>query len=152
MTLIHSCFLADILTWEMPDGSSGKEYSKIQDVRDMMLNDPVLTKNPVELATEFAKIVTVASENSSDFVARNGSQSIFSVLESTLPQVTSIESIHRWNTYIYLILLVAFSPATWVHGTCQSAGRSGALSSTRLCSQGTASSAHDREKRPLPGS
>ena len=78
----------------MEDGRASKKFSDSKPKRAYPF------ENPVELATAFAKIVTVASENSSDFVARNGSQSIFAVLESILPQVTSIESIHHCITYI----------------------------------------------------
>ncbi len=47
----------------------------------------VLLENPVELAIAFAKVVTQESDNTEDWVARNGDRSIFSALRLVLPEV-----------------------------------------------------------------
>ncbi len=49
---------------------------------------PILLEVPAEFAIAFANIATQASENSEDWVARNGKMSIFSALESVFPEVS----------------------------------------------------------------
>ncbi len=53
---------------------------------------PVLLEDPTEFAIAFANIATRASENSGyrDWVARNGTMSIFSALESVFPEVSRV--------------------------------------------------------------
>ena len=44
----------------------------------------------MELAVAFANVVTVTSDNTNDWVARNGDESIFSVLQRLLPEVVQL--------------------------------------------------------------
>ena len=48
---------------------------------------PPLVENPKQLAAQFACAVTEASPNPTDWVARNGDQTIFRVLQKMLPEV-----------------------------------------------------------------
>ncbi len=48
----------------------------------------VLIENPADFAIAFANLVTQATENPEDLVARNGDKSIFSVLRLIMPKVS----------------------------------------------------------------
>ncbi len=50
-----------------------------------------IIENPKDLAAEFACAVTVYSANQSDWVARNGDESIYQTLRRILPEVFSFE-------------------------------------------------------------
>jgi hypothetical protein len=57
--------------------------------RQVRTRQPII-ENPKDLAAEFACAVTVYSENQSDWVARNGNESIYRTLRRILPEVRFI--------------------------------------------------------------
>jgi hypothetical protein len=56
------------------------------DSKKMRNRGPVI-ENPKELAADFACTVTEYSSNNTDWVARNGDESLFSTLKIILPEV-----------------------------------------------------------------
>ena len=54
------------------------------------MSTPMSIPTPMELAVAFANVVTVTSDNTNDWVARNGDESIFSVLQRLLPEVIQL--------------------------------------------------------------
>jgi hypothetical protein len=55
-------------------------------MRPMRSRKPII-ENPKDLAADFACAVTEASSNQSDWVARNGEESLFSTLQRIIPEV-----------------------------------------------------------------
>ncbi len=122
-----------------------------------------------ELAAIFANVVTTPSPHADDWVARNGDESLFSVLHRILPsvsiillQIYSIE-IH-WVTHCIMLdweLNVIFPTivfnlyfiryATKVQDDILSKEKLLDPSLTRYFSQIASSFAQDREKKVLPG-
>ncbi len=48
----------------------------------------VVIDNPTDFVIAFANVTTTVSENTDDWVARNGDKSVFSVLRLILPEVS----------------------------------------------------------------
>jgi hypothetical protein len=57
--------------------------------RQFRTRKPII-ENPKDLAAEFACAVTVYSANQSDWVARNGEESIYRTLRRVLPEVGNL--------------------------------------------------------------
>ena len=81
----------------MPDGAGRAETMDSSNIDSLNQIGTVLVADPVELARAFANTVTIPSDSPNDFVARNGDQSIFSVLWSILPEVTWIRSFYLFK-------------------------------------------------------
>ncbi len=60
-------------------------------VRRFRSRTPII-ENPKDLAAQFACAVTIYSANQSDWVARNGNESIYRTLRRILPEVRSVSA------------------------------------------------------------